>query len=154
MHFDTPSLAIDARSMLELVKSKISTEFPVYPGQDVQIEGRGDAKFIVIGREQLRVRFFQFCSEQHCVSRQENMAHLLQETHSRWTIEVSDGAAQEKNQKMLSPPPLRRDFQQSIQIFALATQDADRINVTQLAFAHRQRSRRDFNRIITSPLAT
>src|SRR6267378_2621364 len=73
--------------------------------------------------------------------------------HSRWTIEVSDGAAQEKDQKMLSPPPVGRDFQQSIEIFTLATQDADRINVTQLAFAHRQRSRRDFNGIITSPLA-
>src|SRR6267143_2644266 len=154
MHFDTPSFAIDPGNMLELVKSKISSELPVYTGQDIQIERRGDAKFIVICREQLGVRFFQVRSQQHCVSRHKNMAHFLQETHSRWTIEVSDGAAQEKDQKMLSPPPVSRDFQQSIQIFTLATQDADRINVTQLAFAHRQRSRRDFNGIIASPLAT
>src|ERR1700730_9474330 len=154
MHFDTPSFAIDPGNMLELVKSKISSQFPVYTGQDIQIERRGDAKFIVICREQLRVRFFQVRSEQHGVSRHKNVAHFLQETLSRWTIEVSDGATQEKDQKMLFPPPVSRDFQQSIQIFTLATQDADRINVTQLAFAHRQRSRRDFNRIIRSPLAT
>src|SRR5260370_13432578 len=154
MHFDTPSFAIDPGNMLELVKSKISSEFPVDTGQDIQIERRGDAKFIVRGREQLRVRFFQVRSEEHGGSRHKNTAHFLQETHSRWTIEVSDGAAQEKDQKMLSPPPVSRDFQQSIQIFTLATQDADRLNVTELALAHRQRSRRDFNRIITSPLAT
>ena len=59
MHFDTPSFAIDPGNMLELVKSKISSEFPVDTGQDIQIERRGDAKFIVICREQLRVRFFQ-----------------------------------------------------------------------------------------------
>src|SRR5258708_23925077 len=126
MHFDTPSFAIDPGNMLELVKSKISSEFPVDTGQDIQIERRGDAKFIVIGREQLRVRFFQGRSEQHGVSRHKNTAHFLQEMHSRWTIEVSDGAAQETDQKLLSPPPASGDCQQASQLFTPATPAADR----------------------------
>src|SRR3981081_4719688 len=154
MHFNTSSFAIDPSHMLELIEGKVSSELAVYAGKHIQIEGRGDPEFIVIGREHLRIRFFQVRSEKHCVSWHKNMSHFLQEAHSRGTIEASNCAAQEKNRKRLTPPTLSRDFQQSIQIFTLAAENADRINVTQFAFAHSQRSRRNFNWIIASPLTT
>src|SRR5579863_3807260 len=54
---------------------------------------------------------------------------------------------------MLIAVPMRGDLEQAVEILPFKADDADGIDVPELAFAHSQRGARYFNRIIKSALA-
>src|ERR1700691_1024353 len=54
---------------------------------------------------------------------------------------------------MLAVTPLRGNFKQSVEILALEAQDADGIDVTELALTHRESRWRNLDGIISRPLA-
>src|SRR5258708_28642088 len=68
-------------------------------------------------------------------------------------IEISDGAAEKKHQDMLTCVAARGHLQQSIQVFTLESNNADRVEIAKLALAHAQRGGGDFNWIVGRPLA-
>jgi len=61
---------------------------------------------------------------------------------------------QEQHEQALPALAVRRHFQPSIQIFAFKTHNTDRINVTQLPFAHDESRARYFDGIIRGTLAS
>ena len=56
-------------------------------------------------------------------------------------VQVSNRAAQEQHQQVLSVTTPRRHFNQAIQIFALETHNAHEIDIAKLALAHGQGGR-------------
>ena len=67
-------------------------------------------------------------------------------------IKIADRAAQEQYKQMLALAPLRGHFEQAVEIFALETEDADGIDVTEFAFAHGQCGRGNLDGIVRGAL--
>src|ERR1700674_2741301 len=97
-------------------------------------------------------RFRQVGAQQQRVARLEDLAHFTQELYVCWMFEVADGAAQEYDQQLLSLPASSSHLQQSIKIFALEADDADRINVAEFTLAHGERGPRDLDGAIGNML--
>ena len=77
-------------------------QFPIDPRQQIQVECRGHAQFVVIGREQLGpVSPDPYPAG--AVSRLQHAANLGKEIQRRGAIEVADRAAQERERADVAP---------------------------------------------------
>ncbi len=77
-----------------------------------------------------------------------------QKSHAGGAIEISDGASQEQDKKMLAGRAVRSHFEQSIEILTLETENADGLDVAELALAHGECGWRNLDGIVGRALAT
>ena len=69
--------------------------------EQVQIEGRGDAGGVVIGRQHPGWLFHQVRAQQQAVAGQERAAEIPQKLDGARALEIADGAAEKQNEKRL-----------------------------------------------------
>ena len=101
MHFDPTIPVLIPALMFEARHMKVSSEFSVNPGEDVQIESRGDPRRIIVGRQHLVHRFVYVGTQQQGVTGLQLPADVAQEPLGcRW-IEIADAAAEEQHQQRL-----------------------------------------------------
>ena len=81
-------------------------------------------------------RLFEIGPEQQRIARLQDTADFSEKLLAGGTIEVPDGASQKQNQDMLASLAAGRYFQETIQILALETNDADGIDIAKFAPAH------------------
>ncbi len=102
VHFNATSLVINSCDVLELRQIEVSVQFAIDASQQVQIEGGGHAKFVVVRRQQLNTGFLQVGSEQQRISGLKNTSNFAEKLDTRRSVEVADGAAEEQYKKMLA----------------------------------------------------
>src|SRR5580765_523309 len=98
------------------------------------------------------MRLLEVGTHQQRISRLEYVPHLGEELHSGRSIEVADRTTQKKNAEVLARLAIRSHLQQAIEIFALESDNTDRVDIAQLALAHHQRRVRDFHGIVGNAL--
>ena len=89
MHFDALMLSVVARFVAERPKVEIGAQLAVDPCEKIQIERGRNPDGIVVGREQLRERFFQIRAEQERIAGKQDAAHLGEETLGSVAIEIT-----------------------------------------------------------------
>ena len=94
--------------MLESGQIEVGVEFTVDACQNVQIECRGHAQWIVIGENHPGYGLFQIGAKQQSIAWDELLPDFPEELGARLTIEITDGAAEEKDQRLLARLAARR----------------------------------------------
>src|ERR1039457_5895348 len=138
MHFDASRLVVNLRHMTKLPQIKVGSKFSIGSVQKVEIEGCCHSQLVVVSSQQLRGGLFQVCAQQERVAWLENAPNCAQKFLSRRTIEVPDRTAQEQHAQSLSALAVRRRLQQTVQVLAFKSHNADSIDVAKFPFAHRQ----------------
>src|ERR1700693_1353340 len=118
MHLYASRLAINLGYVLELGQVKIAIEFPIDSSEQVEIEGRCHADFIVVGFQQLLVRLLQICAQKKGVSGLKNAANFRQKFYSRSAIKIANRAPEKQDEETLIALPVCSDLQQAIKILA------------------------------------
>src|ERR1700740_1476199 len=134
--------------MLELPDIEICFELPVDAHEQITIECRGHAQLVVVGRNKRLYRLLQVCAEEQRIALPEYASQAPQKLKARVPIEVADGAAQKQHQQMFPLFSPGCYFEQTVQLLAFETDNADAVDVAQLALAHRQSTGRNFDRMI------
>ena len=119
MHFNPPFFVIEVRDMLELLQIKVGVEFAIDASQQVQVEGRCNAQWIVVGRNQLSDRFFQIRAQQQGITGLQNRTYVSKKLVACGAVKVSDRTPQEKDQDVLAGDSLCRDLAKALQVVAL-----------------------------------
>jgi hypothetical protein len=152
MHFHAALGVIDSGDVLELSEIEICIEFAIDAHQQVQIESRGNSKFVVVRAKKLCARLQKVSAQQKRIPRLKNAPDFGKELSSGGTIKISNGAAEKQHEKMLTGAALGSDFEQSVEIFALEAEDADGIDIAEFAFAHHESGAGNLNGIVCGAL--
>src|SRR6266446_7493077 len=153
VHFNATSLVINSCHVLELRQIEVGIQIAIDTRQQVQIEGGSHAQFVVVRRQQLNTGFLQVGSEQQRISGLKNTSNFAEKLDTRRSVEVADGAAEEQYKKMLARRAVGGHFEQSVEVLALETQDADGLDVAKFAFAHSESGGRNLDGIVRGALA-
>ena len=153
MHFDALMRSVVARFVAECREVEIRVQLAVDAREKIQIERGGDSNGIVVGREQLRERFFQIRAEQERIAGKQDAAHFGEEALGGVAIEIADRAAEKQHQQMIVLVAPGRGRQQTVQIGPLESDDADALDLAQFIFTACQRGGRNFNRAVGGSLA-
>jgi hypothetical protein len=94
----------------------------------------------------------QVCAEEQRITGLENLAHTAEKVQAGGAIEVADIAAEEENHEMLALGAAGCDFAEAVEIFAFEADDADAVDVAELAAKNSERGGRDFNWMIPGGL--
>ena len=136
VHLDPALVAVPDRLMIERCEVELAAEFVVDPLEEVLVEGGGHAERIVVGEQQVALRFDEVGAEQEKVALGERRANAIEELRGRWRIEVADIRAEQQDQDRAvgvsrgdrrpqpllvgRPVPHHRDVSQPVQpLFAL-----------------------------------
>ena len=95
MHFDPRLPLVVDRFVLEGLEVEGSVEFAIDAGEDVQIEGGGDALGVVIGGKQHVERFVEIRADEESGVVAEQATRGAQEKHGLGAGEVADGRSGE-----------------------------------------------------------
>jgi len=82
----------------------------------------------------------------------ENQAQIAKKVRAGGAIEVTDGAAEEKDKKMLARGAAGGDFSETVEIFTFKADNADAVDVAELAAKNSERGRRNFDGVIPGGL--
>src|SRR5581483_2092110 len=116
VHFHAASRGIEAGFVSEVLEDEVPFQLAIDPSQKIQIERRRDTKRIVVRGQQLPSRFLEVGSKQETISGAKGPAHSPQKIDARRTIEVANGAAQEKNEDVFVLGAPGRDFDEAIEV--------------------------------------
>src|SRR5262249_52651171 len=153
MHLDPALLLVVDRFMAEAAQVEVALKLPVDPCKQVQIEGRRDTGRVVISGYELRYGLDQIRAQQERVTWPEQGPDGAQEGQRRTTLEISDRAAEEQNEKLLSGSALRCDLPEAVNVRVLDRLDVDGVDRRKLVLAGMQSGGRDVDRKIQSVIA-
>jgi hypothetical protein len=153
MHFDTLLHGVVTRFVPERPEVKIGAQLAVDTREEIQIERGGDSKRIVVGFEQLGKRFFKICAEEERIARKQYAVNFGEKTLGSVTIEIADRAAEKKHEQTIIFAAPRCGCQQTVEIGALKSDNADALDAAQFTFTTCQRGGRNFNRAVSGALA-
>jgi len=98
VHFHPSGGGVVERPVGEAVEVEIDAEFTVAAGEQVQVEGGGDAGGVVVGRVQHGRVLLEVDADQQAVAAAQLLGHLLEEAQGLQRREVADAGAGEKRQ--------------------------------------------------------
>src|SRR5579863_10116073 len=96
MHLHAAALAAPARPMPELIEFEGSAEFAIDPAQQIEIEGGGDARRIVIGALEDRRVLAQIDADDHRGTCPEKPPRAFEKVARFVAGEIADGRAREE----------------------------------------------------------
>src|SRR6516225_9657775 len=99
MHLDALRLRVIPCHVLEPPQVEIAIQFAVNAPQQVEVEGCGHARRIVIRLEQLLHRLHQIRAQKQRVAWLQARAYRGEETGRSLRLEVADGATEEQHQQ-------------------------------------------------------
>ena len=97
VHFDASKRLVIQRDMLEVRQVKIGPEFAVDAFQEVEVEGRGDALCIIVGRDEESRGFFQVNAQQEDIIRPHQVSRPTQELFAFLHGKIPQAGAKEGN---------------------------------------------------------
>src|SRR5690348_16757453 len=152
MHFDSPLRFVVTDLVREPRQIKIRAEFSVESPQQISVERRRHTGWIVIRKFHLVDWLFQIRRKQQRVSRMQNRMDVAEEFVSRVPVEISNRAAKEQHEHALARLPPRSDVEQSVQVRALESHNADAVDSPEFLPASRKRRSRNVDRVIRDGL--
>ena len=135
MHFHAPLRFVVARHVLETREIEIGVQFAIDSRQQILVECRRYARGIVVGRSNCGIGFSRSVASSNASPSRKDRAHFAQKLVAGRPVEISDRAAEKKNQQTLAVAAPRRHFLQPVQIGALETDDAHHIHLAKLLLA-------------------
>ena len=100
--------------MFEVRQDKVSAEFPIDPGEQIQIEGGGDPRRVIVGQQHVMDRFLHVGSQEKRVAGLQMPADVAQKILCCRPIEIADAASEEQDQECLIRPAAGRGFLKSL----------------------------------------
>src|ERR1700686_5093718 len=99
--------------MREAIDVEIRPELTIRAHVQVFVEGRGDAKRIVVGEQQLAFRFYEIRAEEERVAPSQRGAHAVEKRVGTGRIEVADVRSQKQYEHPAAGSRLLRGLCQS-----------------------------------------
>jgi hypothetical protein len=101
VHFDAVRCFIEEGDVRELLEVEVGAEFAIDARKQVEIEGGGHTDWIIIGGDQCFFGLEHVDAEQKRVPGLKNLTQIAKKVRAGGAIEVADGTAEEKHEKML-----------------------------------------------------
>ena len=114
---------------------KVSPEFPIDPGEQIQIEGGGDPRRVIVGQQHVIDRFLDVSPQEKRVARLQMPADVAQKILCCRRIKIADAASEEQDQECLIRPAAGRGFLKPFQIRSFQSDHADCAEMSQFLVA-------------------
>src|SRR5258707_2987245 len=148
VHFDAVRCFIEEGDVRELLEVEVGAEFAIDARKQVEIEGGGHTDWIIVGGDQCFFGLEHVDAEQKRVPGLKNLTQIAKKVRAGGAIEVADGTAEEKHEKMLGGSAAGGNFAEPVEIFALEANDADAVDVAKFTAKNGERGRRDFDWVV------
>src|SRR5271169_1128688 len=98
MHFHAPLGLVIPDDVLNVREIEIAIEFAIDSREKILVKRRGNARFVVVRREQLGHGLFEVGGEQEGIVFAQDVADVAQKLVSGRPVEISNRTSEEKNQ--------------------------------------------------------